>query len=374
MTALPTSTLVGIAALMAGLIFGAVAQSTKFCTMGALADIVFRQDYRRFRAWLLAITVAMLGTQMLHSGGVIDVYQSIYLRPNFGWLGALLGGWVFGFGMTMAGGCGHRTLVHVGEGDLRSLIAAVILGIFSYMTLRGLTGVLRVQLEAATNVDLGRAGFTSQSLADFLAVWTGMPWPLAQWLLIAVIALTLLWYCFKNKTFRTSYSNMLGGLVVGGLIPTGWLITGVLGFDEFEPTPFTSFTFVAPIGESLQYVMTFTGATFNFGIAAVMGVVLGAWLMAVRRHEFTVTGFRDTPELLRYLLGAALMGVGGVMALGCTIGQGITGMSTLALGSVLAGLAFLAGGFCGLTYLRHGSVRAMARALCTRRTARALSG
>lgn len=374
MAVLPTSTLVGMAALVAGIIFGAVAQGSRFCVMGALADMVFRHDYRRFRAYLLAIAVAMLGTQLLHSVGIIDVYQSIYLRPNFGWLGALLGGWLFGFGMTMAGGCGHRTLVHVGEGNLRSLIAAVTLGIFSYMTLRGLTAVLRVQLEAATNVDLSRSGLVSQGLADFLTAWTGMPGRLVQWLLIAISAAALLWYCFKDKTFRTSYSNMLGGLVVGVLIPTGWLITGVLGFDEFEPTPLTSFTFVAPVGESLQYVMTFTGATLNFGIAAVGGVVLGACIMAVLRHEFTVEGFRDTPELLRYLIGAALMGVGGVMALGCTIGQGITGMSTLALGSVLAWLALLAGGFCGLTYLRHGSVRAMRKALLTRRTASALSG
>ncbi len=366
----PTSTLVASAALLAGVVFGAVAQRTRFCTMGALADMVFRQDYRRWRAWLLAIAVAMLGTQALHSTGVIDMYQSIYLRPQVGWLGAVLGGWLFGWGMTLAGGCAQRTLVHVGEGNLRALIAAVTMGIWSYMTLRGLTGVLRVHLETATHVDLSRAGLASQSIVDLLALWTGMPGLLVRWLVTAASAGVLLWYCFRDRAFRTSCRDIVGGVVVGLLIPAGWLITGVLGLDVFEPTPLASFTFVAPVGESLQYLMTFTGATVHFGIAAVGGVVLGAWVMALLRREFRVEGFRDTPELLRHLVGGACMGVGGVLAFGCTIGQGITGLATLALGSVLAWLALLVGGYCGLAYLQHGSVRAVCQHLGSRKVAR----
>jgi len=363
----PVHVVVAGAGLLAGCVFGAVAQYTRFCTMGAIGDVVFQGDYRRWRAWVLAIAVAILGTQTLYGAGLIDVYQSLYLTPNLGWLGALMGGLVFGFGMTMSGGCGQRTLVRLGEGNLRSLVAAVVLAIFAYMTLRGVTGLARVQLERATNVDLRRVGLTSQGIVDLLAAVTGVSAPVVRCLVVVSLVGVLLWYCFKDVTFRASRRDIAAGLVVGGLIPTGWVITGWLGSDAFEPVPVASFTFVAPVGESLQYLMTFTGATVNFGIAAVGGVLVGAWTMALLRQEFRLETFADVDDLLRHLGGGALMGMGGVVALGCTIGQGITGMSTLASGSLLAWLGLLAGGFGGMQYRKQGSFTGACKALLVRR-------
>ena len=174
MSQLPITTLVGGAGFVAGMAFGAIANKTNFCTMGAISDIVFMQDWRRMRAWLLAIAVAMLATQAMNAAGVIDTGKSIYLTPNFGWLGAILGGLLFGFGMTMAGGCANKTLVRIGGGNLKSIVVLLVIGVFAYMTLRGLIGAGRVQMEAVANIDLTRHSLASQGLPDMLAALTGL--------------------------------------------------------------------------------------------------------------------------------------------------------------------------------------------------------
>lgn len=364
--ALPVTTLVSLLGFAAALVFGATAQRTNFCTMGAISDVMNFGDYRRFRAWLLAIAVAMTGSQLLHLAGIVDLNKSIYLTPNLGWLGAVAGGLLFGFGMTLTGGCGNKTLVRLGSGNLKSLVVAIVLGIFAYMTLRGVVALARSRLIEPTNIDLAKSGLRSQGVPDMLASVTGLALPGVRGVLaIAVVAL-LLWYCFRDAEFRTSPANIVGGLIVGALIPVGWLITGVVGADEFDPVPLASFTFVAPVGESLVYLMTFTGATINFGIAVVGGVIAGSFLMALATGTFRLESFADADDVLRNLGGAALMGVGGVLALGCTIGQGITGLSTLAAGSVLAWLSILAGGAYGMKYLEEGSFGGALRAIVAR--------
>ncbi len=366
MPELPVNTLVSLLGLLTGVLFGATAQRTNFCTMGAISDMVNFQDHRRFRAWLLAIAVAMVGSQALHHAGLIDLGNSIYLTPNLGWLGAVVGGLMFGFGMTLTGGCGHKTLVRLGAGNLKSLVVAIVLGIFAYMTLRGLVGLARVNFIETTNVDLGSVGLKSQSMPDMLALVNGGAIPGARWFLGAAAALALLWYCFKDADFRASPRDIAGGAIIGTLIPVGWLITGVVGADDFEPVPLASFTFVAPIGEGLMYLMTFTGARINFGIAAAGGVIAGAFLMAVATRSFRIESFTESNDMLRHVGGGALMGSGGVMALGCTIGQGIAGISTLAFGSLLALLSIVAGCVYGLKYLEEGTLSGAFRALMAR--------
>ena len=363
---LPVAVLVSLLGFIAALVFGATAQRTNFCTMGAISDVMNLGDYRRFRAWLLAIAVAMLGSQLLHLGGVVDLNKSIYLTPNLGWLGAVIGGLLFGFGMTLSGGCGNKTLVRLGSGNLKSLIVALTLGIFAYMTLRGLVAIGRVRFIETTNLDLSKTGLRSQGVPDMLASVTGLGIPGVRWALMIAAVVLLLWYCFRDAEFRSSPSNILGGLIIGALIPAGWLITGVAGADDFEPVPLASFTFVAPVGESLVYLMTFTGASINFGIAVVGGIIVGSFLMALATNTFRLEGFADTSDVLRNLSGGALMGMGGVLALGCTIGQGITGLSTLAAGSVLAWLSILAGGAYGMKYLEEGSFGGALRAIVAR--------
>lgn len=366
MSEIPMTTLVSALGFLAGIVFGATAQRTNFCTMGAISDVVNLQDYRRFRAWLLAIAVAIAGSQALHLAGAVDLGKSIYLTPNLGWLGAVLGGLLFGFGMTLTGGCGNKTLVRLGAGNLKSLIVTIVLGIFAFMTLRGLIGLGRVRVIEPTNIELARAGLKSQGLPDMAAAVSGLGIPVWRWIIATGVVVGLLWYCFKDAEFRTSPSNVVGGLIIGALIPAGWVITGMIGADEFEPTPLASFTFVAPVGDSLMYLMIFTGATINFGIAVVGGVILGSFLMALATNTFRIESFADANDVLRHLGGGALMGIGGVLALGCTIGQGITGLSTLAAGSVLAFLSILAGGVYGMKYLEEGSFGGAFRSMLAR--------
>ena len=243
---------------------------------------------------------------------------------------------------------------------------ALVLGIFAYMTLRGLLGLARITFIESTNANLASVGLRTQGVPDLLAASTGLSLPGLRWVVAAAAVLGLLWYCFKDAEFRASPANVLGGAIIGALIPVGWAITGIIGVDDFDPVPLASFTFVAPIGESLMYLMIFTGTSVNFGIAAVGGVILGAFLMAIATRSFRVEAFTDRNDLLRHIAGGALMGTGGVLALGCTIGQGITGLSTLALGSVLAVLSIVAGAVYGFKYLEEGSLGGAFRAMLAR--------
>ena len=334
--------------------------------MGAISDMVIMGDLNRVRAWMLAIAVATLGGQLLHQFAVVDLGGSIYLAPNLGLGGAVIGGLMFGFGMTLAGGCVYKTLVRLGGGNLKSLFVAVLIGIFAYMTLRGLIGPLRLAIEGATSLDLEGAGFETQGLPDLLAGLTGLAADGLRWTLTLLLAGALVWFCFRSPAFRASPRDIIAGLLVGLMVAAGWLVTGVIGYDDFDPTPLASLSFVAPVGQGLVYLMTFTGASINFGIAAVGGVIAGAFLAARATGGFRVESFTGAGDMLRHIVGAALMGVGGVMALGCTVGQGITGVSTLALGSLIALASIVAGGVYGIRYLEEGSLRGALRAMLAR--------
>lgn len=361
MSDIPIPMLVAGAAFLAGLIFGATAQRTNFCTMGALSDIVFMDDWKRMRAWMLAVAVGIAVSQGLQVAGMIDLSKSIYLGATIGWAGAILGGLMFGFGMTMAGGCGNKTLVRIGGGNLKSLVVFMVVGIFAYMTLRGLVALGRIQIEQATSFRVEG----DQSLPTLLAA-LGLAKDTGRWLVMALLSGGLAVWCFKDAEFRSSPRDILGGIVIGLMVPTGWWITGVLGADEFEPTALASFTFVAPIGETLQYLMTFTGATINFGIAAVGGVIAGSFLASITSNSFHVEAFSDSSDMRRHLIGAALMGMGGVMAMGCTIGQGLTGMSTLSVTSLVALASIIFGGVVGLKYMEEGTLGGALRAVFVR--------
>jgi len=354
MEEMEVGTVVAIAGLVLGGAFGATAQRTNFCTMGAISDMVFMGNWNRMRAWMMAIAVAMLVSQAMHALEIIDLGESIYLTTNLGWAGAIIGGLMFGFGMTLGGGCGNKTLVRLGAGNLKSLVVAIVLGIFAYMTLRGLIGMGRVELEAVTNLDLS-GNYESQGIPDLLAGLTGASADMLRWIVTILLGGGLLAFCFKDAGFRASKRDMAAGLIIGLLVPAAWYATGVIGFDDFEPTPLNSFTFVNPTGESIMYLMTFSGAKINFGIAAVGGVIAGAFAMAMATGSFRIESFTDASDMIRHLIGAALMGTGGILALGCTVGQGITGMSTLALGSAIALASIVAGGVYGMKYLEEGS-------------------
>ena len=327
---------VAVFAFFIGALFGAVANKTNFCTMGAVSDWVNIGSKDRFRAWLLAIGIAILGTQLMHALGVVDLGQAMYLTPNFSWLGYITGGLLFGIGMTLASGCGQRTLVRVGGGNLKSLVVMLLLGLTAYMTMRGLLALVRVNVVEVTNLNLADSGIGNQGIGTIVAAVIGMDDAVVLNRIVAILlGGGLVVFAFMARSFRRSVDNILAGVVIGLIIPAGWYVTGVVGFDDFEPVRFESYTFVGPTGQSLMYLLTFTGSTISFGVAAVFGVIPGSFIYAVASRRFAIETFTDRSDMLRHIAGGIAMGFGGVLALGCTIGQGISGMSTLALGSVL---------------------------------------
>ncbi|MHB8623608.1 MAG: YeeE/YedE family protein [Sulfuricaulis sp.] len=321
---------------LVAVVFGAVSNKTNFCTMGAVSDWVNLGDKKRLRAWFLAIGVAIIGAQLLQTFGYVDLGKSIYLTPNFGWLGHVLGGFLFGVGMTLGSGCGQRTLVRVGGGNLKSFVVMLLLGITAYMTLGGLLALVRIKAIEVTNIDLAARNIPDQGIATLVQAVTGIANAKLVHAVVAVIAgFGFTVYALASKEFLKSFKNLLAGLCIGLFVVAGWYITGKIGFDEFDPVRVESFTFVAPVAENLNYLMTFTGSTINFGIAAVFGVITGSFLYAVLSGNFRIETFSSRQDMINHIAGGALMGFGGVIALGCTIGQGITGMSTLALGSAI---------------------------------------
>lgn len=335
---------VAMLSFLIGIVFGAVVNKTNFCTMGAVSDWVNMGNKDRLRAWFLAIGIAILATQAMQFKGIIDVGEAIYLTPNFGWLGYLLGGFLFGVGMTLASGCGQRTLVRVGGGNLKSLVVMILLGLTAYMTMRGLLALVRVNAIEVTNIDLAAKNIADQGMGTLISSVLGLEnSTLISRVIAVILGVGLVLYAFLRKEFRHSFNNILAGVTIGLIIPAGWYVTGVIGFDDFDPVRLESYTFIAPTGQGLMYLMTFTGSTINFGIAAVFGVILGSFIYAILSGKFRVETFSDRSDMIRHMLGGILMGFGGVLALGCTIGQGITGMSTLAFGSLLALISIVFG-------------------------------
>lgn len=334
-----------------GGVFGFVVQQTNFCAMGSISDIMSFEDYRRFRSWLLAVAVAILGTQALVQAGVVDLGLSMYVGPSFNWLGNAVGGVLFGIGMVFAGGCTSRNLVRVGGGDLRALVVLVMVGITAYMTLGGILGPTRAWLEANTAIGLDG----SQSAAALLArAGVGAEASL-NWVVGGVLAAALIAYCFANGDFRSSPRHVIGGLGVGLCVVAGWALTG-LGYDEFADLPRApqSLSYVRPSGDTLEYLERFTADRVpGFGVATVLGALAGSLLAALVSRKFKLIGFADSGDTVRNLAGGALMGIGGITALGCTVGQSITGVSTLAIGSLLTFVAIVAGGVIGMKWMER---------------------
>ena len=328
-------------------LFGIIAHKTHFCTMGAISDWINMGSLHRLRAWLLAMAVALLMSQLFQAIGWIDLSASIYLSTNFGIGGYIVGGFLFGVGMTLGGGCGQRTLVRTGGGNLKSLVVLLVLGLTAYITLRGLLAGVRIEVFEPLSIDLSEYALADQSLASVVAAMSGLaPESVAKGLAV-IIGLALLIYTLKDKDFRTSGDAIVSGLVVGLLVAGAWLVTGVVGNDDFDPVRLETLTFIAPVGNMLNYLMTWTGSTIGFGIAVVFGVLAGSLAYAVASGNFRIETFSSRSDMLNHLYAGVLMGFGGVLSLGCTIGQGVGGFSTLALGSVVS-IVFIVFG-CALT-------------------------
>ena len=341
--------------LLIGMVFGYIVFRTNFCTMGSISDIVSFGDYRRFRAWLLAGATAIIGAQLLDAAGVVALSKSMYLGANLNWFGHIFGGLMFGYGMVFAGGCASRNLARAGAGDLRSLLTLVVMGLFAYIAIGGLLGPLRDFLERMTVIGLGATQAKTQGLGNIVGVFVpGTPVTI-NLAVAALIAGTMLLYCFKDESFRTSKVHVLSGIGIGLCAIAGWALTG-LAFDELADRPMApiSLTYVRPTADAIEWLQRFTaGMMPGFGVTTVFGAILGSFIAAKSMGRFQLTTFADLADTKRSLFGAVLMGIGGVMALGCTVGQAITGISTLALGSFLTFAAIVTGGYYGMKRLEQ---------------------
>jgi uncharacterized membrane protein YedE/YeeE len=334
--------IVVLAGLVIGLTYGAVGLLSGFCLMSSLRGWWAKGDSRLVRTYALALGVAIVVAQLLAARGVVDLGKSIYLQPSFSAPLMFFGGLLFGYGMVLSNGCGSRALVLLGRGNLRSFVVVIVLGISAQMTLKGLIAPSRITLlqwsqmtPAVTSVPalLAKLGLTETT---------------ARMLAASAISGALIIFAFAHAPFQRAWGQIAAGLAVGLLVAAGWFTTGYLGADDFNPTPVTSLTFVAPIADMLQYVMLSTGLTLNFGIATVAGVFAGSLLTALVTGRFRLEGYTSPRHMLRSAGGAALMGAGGAMAYGCSVGQGLTGLSTLALASFVAVAGILLGTAAGL--------------------------
>ncbi|MBO6522048.1 MAG: YeeE/YedE family protein [Rhodospirillales bacterium] len=336
-----------IGALVVGVGFGVIARLSAFCFRSAVLELLARRVGFQVRAWAVAIATAVAATQAMSWFGIVDISESIYLSTSLMWLTLIVGGVLFGIGMILARGCGARHMVLLASGNLRSAVVLSVLGIVAYMTLRGILAIPRTTLEGIGTLDLEALGYASQSLGALSGGSEIVPLAFAAAFIAIAVAVAL------RGGLEKRVRPVLTGLGVGALIAAGWYVTGVLGFDEFEPVRTESLTFTAPVGNAIQYLMTYTGATADFGIVAVGGVIIGAFAIAVTRGEWVLQGFETPHQLLRYTLGGALMGFGGVMALGCTVGQGLSGLSTLSVGSILAVVSIGIGAVIGDVLVRR---------------------
>jgi uncharacterized membrane protein YedE/YeeE len=355
------------AAFTLAVAFGAIAQRTGFCTMGAVADIFSSGDWTRMRMWVLAIGVAMIGFNSMVALGWVEAANSIYAGPSLLWLSHAIGGLLFGLGMVLASGCASKTLVRVGGGNLKSVVVLFVLAVAAYATMRGVVAVARVSALDAAAISLP----AGQDLPSLLAHATGAS---RQTLALCVgggLGLLLMAWVLSRPEGRGG-EVLLAGVGIGAVICAVWWVSGRLGFLPEHPVTLEpsflatnsrrmeSFSFVAPVAYTMEWLILFSDSSrvLTLGIVSVLGVVLGSAGVALARGSFRWEGFAGTEDTANHIVGAALMGIGGVSAMGCTIGQGLSGVSTLALGSFLALAGILAGGVLGVRYqawrVEHG--------------------
>ncbi len=346
------------------LVLGAVANKTNFCTMGAVSDLVNIGDKGRLRAWLLAIAVAIIGVTIMQATGKVSFDSTFppYRGSSLIWFENVLGGFLFGIGMTLGSGCGNKTLVRVGGGNIKSVMVFAIIALIAYFMINPFPGsdktlyselflgwikIFAVQLPGPQDI----GALVSRENPATARLWAGI-----------IVAAAILVYVLKSADFRKSFDNVLGGVVVGLAVVAGWYISSGIFTINADGEKYTllsyvqnwsfltdkpgkpieatmnlqSYTFINPMGQAFGYVSSgFAKSLLSFGVVTVAGVVLGSFLWSLIGKSFRIEWFASFKDFVNHFIGAILMGFGGVLGLGCTIGQGVTGFSTLALGSIL---------------------------------------
>jgi len=342
-----------------GFILGYVVNKTNFCTMGAVSDLVNIGDSSRFKAWLLAIATAIVGVTLLEYMSIVDIDESRipYRNSVFFWPRYIIGGIMFGIGMTLASGCGNKILIRIGGGNIKSIFVLIVAGLMALlMTRTDFYGLLFHSWMNPISPDLAKLGISDQSIQTIFSSITGIESNnmIITILVPAIISILLLKYIFSSYS-KLSSDNILSGIVVGLVVTFAWLISGgELGQawienNDFLDTPYPSvgvqsFTFINPMGELLIYSSSFFDSFYlTFGVTALISTIFGSFIYALISNNLRLEWFANKHDFYRHLLGAVLIGIGGVLSLGCTIGQGVTGVSTLALGSIITLISIIFG-------------------------------
>jgi len=339
-----------LAGLAAGIALGYVARVNRFCTLSALERHWYAGDSTGVRTWALAAATALVATQAMLLAGVIDLSDSFYLSTEFGLTGAIAGGLMFGFGMALVGTCGFGAVVRLGGGSLRSLVVLIVLGLSALATQRGVVGLARIQVVDNLALDLSFAG--DQSIGSLASVLVGAD---IRVLVAIAISTALLFWIFRDAGFRAKTKSIVTGTVIGLVIAFGWFATVTAAEHAFDPVQLEAGSFVVPVGDLILQFITFTGTLPDYGVGLIAGTLVGAALGAWHKDDTRWEACDDARELGRHLTGGVLMGVGGVIAMGCTVGQGITAVSTLALSAPVVIGSIAVGARMGLAWLLEGS-------------------
>jgi len=342
-----------------GFILGYVVNKTNFCTMGAVSDLVNIGDSSRLKAWLLAITTAILGVTILEYSGAIDVNESRipYRNSVFFWPRYIIGGIMFGIGMTLASGCGNKILIRIGGGNFKSIFVLFIAGLMALlMTRTDFYGSFFHSWMSPISPDLAKIGMNDQSIHTVFSSITGIdPTSVIITVVMPLIICTFLLKYILFSDSKIKSDNILSGIVVGLVVTFAWLLTGGdlgqswIENNDFLDTPYPavgvqSFTFINPMGEALIYTSNlFDNFYLTFGVAALLSTIFGSFVYSIISNNLRFEWFANKHDFVRHLWGGILIGIGGVLSLGCTIGQGVTGVSTLAIGSIITLLSIIYG-------------------------------
>lgn len=338
------------AGLLIGVLLGAVARHFRFCTLTALERHWYAEDSNGLRSWVLASTVAIIATQGLIYLNVINLDESFYVIPRISIIGSIGGGILFGIGMALVGTCGFGALVRIGGGSLQSLVVVVGIGLAALSAQRGVLSIARESLIEPLALHLPQPG--SQSIPSIVSSFTD---PVFYWPTVLVCISLLLIWLFKDRSFRSSRKAILSGLLIGLCVALGWLATYLLSQYSYDTVQLESASFVLPPGQLVQTIISGTAPIPDYGVGLVLGVVVGALLTALWHRDIRWEACDDARELRRHLGGALLMGVGGVLAAGCTLGQGVSAASVLAVSAPMVFLSICLGARIGLSWLLEGS-------------------
>lgn len=332
-----------------GIALGLAARIGRFCTLGAIEDYLYGDDDRRLRMWAIAIGVAIIGCHLAMSFDALDGASTAYLDRVWNPLGSIVGGLMFGYGMALSGNCGYGALARLGGGDLRSFLIVIVMGLSAYFVMSGPLAHARVWLFPADTGAHSPQGLSQllQTRFDVEPAITGI-----------VVGGLILAFALYSSAFRRSPAHIFWGAVVGLAIVSGWVGTYWVAMTGFEAEPIESHAFAAPIGDTIYYGMTASGNALSFSVGSVVGVVIGACLGSFSKGHFRWEACEDPRELRRQILGAAIMGPGAILAVGCSIGQGISAFSVLAYSAPVTFLAIFAGAALGLKQLITGFVPA----------------